>query len=107
MCGGLNINLFKSVIAAMKQWDKEGLEIDLTLIGTKSNAFFKRLGGNVISTATHLGDAPSIVELIGTVKVMLDTYEEGRIDRLYLAHNQFRKYHDASAAGDAVDTGTG
>jgi len=89
LCGGLNINLFKSVIAAMKQWDKEGLEIDLTLIGTKSNAFFKRLGGNVISTASYLGDAPSIVELIGTVKVMLDTYEEGRIDRLYLAHNHF------------------
>ncbi|MGB5304788.1 MAG: F0F1 ATP synthase subunit gamma [Gammaproteobacteria bacterium] len=89
LCGGLNINLFKSVIAAMKQWNKEGLEIDLTLIGTKSNAFFKRLGGNVISTASHLGDAPSIVELIGTVKVMLDTYEEGRIDRLYLAHNHF------------------
>ncbi|MGB5339231.1 MAG: F0F1 ATP synthase subunit gamma [Gammaproteobacteria bacterium] len=89
LCGGLNINLFKSVIAAMKQWNKEGLEIDLTLIGTKSNAFFKRLGGNVISTASHLGDAPSIVELIGTVKVMLDTYEVGWIDRLYLAHNHF------------------
>ena len=89
LCGGLNINLFKSVIAAMKQWDEEGLEIDLTLIGTKSNAFFKRLGGKIISTASHLGDAPSIIELIGTVKVMLDAYEEGGIDRLYLAHNHF------------------
>jgi F-type H+-transporting ATPase subunit gamma len=89
LCGGLNINLFKSVITAMKEWDAAGQEIDLTLIGTKSNGFFKRLGGNITSTATHLGDAPSIVELIGTVKVMLDSYEEGGIDRLYLAHNEF------------------
>ena len=89
LCGGLNINLFKSVITAMKEWDAAGLEIDLTLIGSKSNAFFKRLGGNITATATHLGDAPSIVELIGTVKVMLDNYEAGNIDRLYIAHNVF------------------
>jgi F-type H+-transporting ATPase subunit gamma len=89
LCGGLNINLFKSVITAMKEWNADGLEIDLTLIGTKSAGFFKRLGGNITSTATHLGDAPSIVELIGTVKVMLDSYEAGSIDRLYLAHNEF------------------
>jgi F-type H+-transporting ATPase subunit gamma len=89
LCGGLNINLFKSVIGVMKEWDAAGLEIDLTLLGTKSGSFFKRLGGNIVATATHLGDAPSIVELIGTVKVMLDAYEAGSIDRLYLAHNQF------------------
>jgi F-type H+-transporting ATPase subunit gamma len=89
LCGGLNINLFKTAIASMKEWDADNLEIDLDLIGSKSNAFFKHLGGNVVSTASHLGDAPSIVELIGTVKVMLDAYEEGRIDRLYIAHNVF------------------
>ena len=89
LCGGLNVNLFKSVITAMKEWDASGLEIDLTLIGSKSNAFFKRLGGNITATATQLGDAPSIVELIGTVKVMLDNYEAGSIDRLYIAHNVF------------------
>ena len=89
LCGGLNINLFKSVIAAMKEWDEAGLEIDLTLIGTKSNGFFKRLSSNITATASHLGDTPSIVELIGTVKVMLDSYEAGGIDRLYLAHNEF------------------
>jgi F-type H+-transporting ATPase subunit gamma len=89
LCGGLNVNLFKSVITVMKEWDASGLEIDLTLIGSKSNAFFKRLGGNITATATQLGDAPSIVELIGTVKVMLDNYEAGSIDRLYIAHNVF------------------
>ena len=89
LCGGLNINLFKNAIQAMKEWDAKGYEIDLTLIGTKSNAFFKRVGGNIVSSTSHLGDAPSIIELIGTVKIMLDAYEEGTIDRLYLAHNMF------------------
>ena len=89
LCGGLNINLFKQVITAMKHWHTEGIEIDLTLIGSKSNAFFKRLGGNVVATAVGLGDAPSIIELIGTVKVMLDAYAEARIDRLCVAYNKF------------------
>ncbi len=89
LCGGLNINLFKKAIMSMKEWNAAGLEIDLTLIGTKANSFFRRMGGNVKATARHLGDNPSIIELIGTVKVMLDAYEEGRIDRLYLVHNQF------------------
>ncbi len=89
LCGGLNINLFKKIITSMKEWDAAGLKIDLTLIGSKSNAFFKRMGGNIRATASHLGDAPSMVELIGTVKVMLDAYEAGEIDRLYLSHNQF------------------
>ena len=89
LCGGLNINLFKKSVQAMKEWDAAGHEIDLTLIGTKSNAFFKRIGGNIVSTTSQLGDAPSIIELIGTIKIMLDAYEEGTIDRLYLAHNMF------------------
>jgi len=89
LCGGLNINLFKTAITSMKEWDTTGLEIDLTLLGTKSGSFFRRLGSNIVATAAHLGDAPSIVELIGTVKVMLDAYESGTIDRLYLAHNEF------------------
>jgi F-type H+-transporting ATPase subunit gamma len=89
LCGGLNINLFKKAIAAMKEWNAAGLEIDLTLIGSKANSFFKRLGGNITATATHLGDKPSIIELIGTVKVMLDAYEAGEIDRVYLVHNKF------------------
>ena len=89
LCGGLNINLFKKVIAHMKEWHAAGVEIDLTLIGTKSNAFFKRIGGNIRASATQLGDAPTMVELIGTVKVMLDAYEAGEIDRLYVAHNVF------------------
>lgn len=89
LCGGLNINLFKRAITAMREWNDSGLEIDLTLIGTKAGSFFRRMGGNVVATATHLGDNPSLIELIGAVKVMLDAYEEGRIDRLFLVHNRF------------------
>jgi len=89
LCGGLNINLFKTAIKAMKQWHGDGIETDLTLVGKKSNAFFKRLGGNVVATAAQLGDEPSIVQLIGVVKVMLDAFMEGRIDRLFLVNNKF------------------
>ena len=89
LCGGLNINLFKSALNSLREWDEAGLDVDLTLIGTKSNSFFKRMKFDVSASATHLGDAPSIVDLIGTIKVMLDAYEEGRIDSLFLAHNEF------------------
>ncbi len=89
LCGGLNINLFKAVVGSMKEWNAQGLEIDLTVIGAKAMGFFKRMGGNVVSENSHLGDTPRIEELIGSVKVMLDAYNEGRIDRLYLASNEF------------------
>ncbi len=89
LCGGLNINLFKAAIAAMKEWKGKDLEIDLAVIGSKAMGFFKRLGGNVISENSHLGDTPKVEELIGSVKVMLDAYDEGQIDRLYLANNVF------------------
>ena len=89
LCGGLNINLFKAAIAAMKEWKGQNLEIDLAVIGSKAMGFFKRLGGNVISENSHLGDTPKVEELIGSVKVMLDAYDEGQIDRLYMANNVF------------------
>ncbi len=89
LCGGLNINLFKSAIRAMKEWRDQTLEIDLAVIGSKAMGFFKRLGGNVVSENSHLGDTPRIEELIGSVKVMLDAYNDGSIDRLYLANNVF------------------
>jgi len=89
LCGGLNTNLFKSAIRSMKEWRDQNLEIDIAVIGAKAMGFFKRLGGNVVSENSHLGDTPRIEELIGSVKVMLDAYDEGDIDRLYLANNVF------------------
>ncbi len=89
LCGGLNVNLFKNSVRHMQAWQGENLEIDLTLIGTKAAGYFKRLGGNIVSQVSHLGDKPSVEELIGAVKTMLDAYDEGRIDRLYVANNEF------------------
>ena len=89
LCGGLNVNLFKSSVGAMREWDAKGVPVDICTIGTKASGFFKRLGGNVMAEASHLGDAPSVVDLIGTVKVMLDAYTNNEIDRLYLGFNRF------------------
>jgi len=89
LCGGLNTNLFKAAIAEMKAWKGQNLDIDLAVIGTKAMGFFKRLGGNVVSENSHLGDTPKVEELIGSVKVMLDAFDEGQIDRLYIANNVF------------------
>ncbi|HFQ91696.1 MAG TPA: F0F1 ATP synthase subunit gamma [Chromatiales bacterium] len=89
LCGGLNSNLFKAVVGSMKAQHDQGVEIDLCTIGSKAHGFFSRLGGNVVSQADHLGDAPQITDLIGAVKVMLDAFDEGRIDQLILAYNEF------------------
>ncbi len=89
LCGGLNTNLFKNAVKSMLAWQDQNLEIDLTIIGTKAAGYFKRLGGNVVSQVSHLGDSPSVEELIGSVKIMLDAYDEGRIDRLFIANNVF------------------
>jgi len=89
LCGGLNANLFKRMIDEISQRQGEGVEVDLALVGAKAVAFFRRIGGSVVGTATHLGDKPTINELIGSIKIMLDAYSEGKIDRLYLVHNEF------------------
>jgi F-type H+-transporting ATPase subunit gamma len=89
LCGGLNVNLFKRVIGEMSEWSGKGVGVDLALVGAKSVQFFRRLGGNVLGTATHLGDRPAVNDLLGSIKVMLDAYGEGRIDRLFLVHNVF------------------
>lgn len=89
LCGGLNINLFKKTLKLTKEWKEKGCEVDLTLIGSKAVSFFKAVGGNVIATKTGLGDEPSVEDLIGSVKVMLNAFESGQIDRLYLMYNDF------------------
>ena len=89
LCGGLNINLFKATVRAMKSWADQNIEIDLCLVGAKAAAFFGSYGGNVTAAVSDLGEEPAISDLIGGVKTMLDAYEEGRIDRLFLVSNQF------------------
>ncbi|MEH6586900.1 MAG: F0F1 ATP synthase subunit gamma [Halioglobus sp.] len=89
LCGGLNVNLFKAGIRSMKAWNDQGIGIDLSLVGAKATAFFNSYGGNVIAAVRDLGEEPSLADLIGGVKAMLDAYEEGKIDRLFLVGNQF------------------
>ncbi len=89
LCGGLNINLFKATVKAMKGWDDKNIEIDLCLVGAKGAAFFGSYGGNVTAAVRDLGEEPSVGDLIGGVKTMLDAYEEGSIDRLFLVSNEF------------------
>ena len=89
LCGGLNNNMFKKAIASMKEWNDKDVEMDLTLIGSKAINFFRNYGGNVVSSVNQLGDTPTINDLVGAIKVMLDAYDEGNIDRLYIVHNEF------------------
>lgn len=90
LCGGLNVNLFKATLAAMREWQKKGVQVSMCLIGSKGVQFFRRLGGvETLATVTHLGDRPHVADLIGTVKVMLDQYTEGKLDRLFLVNNEF------------------
>jgi F-type H+-transporting ATPase subunit gamma len=89
LCGGLNTNLFKSALLAFRDWQSRGASINLCLIGTKGLNFFRRLGLPVLASITGIGDRPHVKELIGTVKVMLDAYREGRIDRLFIVNARF------------------
>ncbi|WP_053141050.1 F0F1 ATP synthase subunit gamma [Erwinia billingiae] len=89
LCGGLNINLFKRVLADMKSWSDKGVESDLAIIGSKGLSFFSSVGGNVVAQVTGMGDKPSLSDLIGPVKVMLQAYDEGRLDKLFIVSNKF------------------
>ena len=89
LCGGLNINLFKATVKSMKEWADQNIEIDLSLVGAKAAAFFSSYGGNVVAAVRDLGEEPAVADLIGGVKAMLDAYEEGKIDRLFLVSNEF------------------
>ena len=89
LCGGLNINLFRSAVNELSTWQDKRVEVDVTVIGRKALAFFRRFSPTIVSEVTQLGDAPQFADLIGAIKVMLDAYSEGRIDRLFVVHNRF------------------
>jgi F-type H+-transporting ATPase subunit gamma len=89
LCGGLNINLFKALVKNMAEWREAKAEADFCVVGGKGASFFRSYGGNVVAAISKLGEEPSLNDLIGSVKVMLDAYSDGRIDRLYLVSNKF------------------
>jgi F-type H+-transporting ATPase subunit gamma len=89
LCGGLNVNLFKTLVNEMKQWDEKGVEIDLCAIGAKAGAFFNSYGGNVVASQRDIGDAPELSDVIGAVRVMLDKFESGELDQVSVVSNTF------------------
>ncbi len=89
LCGGLNINVFKATVKAMSSWKKDIVGVEICAIGAKANSFFNNFGGNVVASLRGIGDAPLVSDIIGAVKVMLDKFSSGEIDRLYVVSNTF------------------
>jgi F-type H+-transporting ATPase subunit gamma len=89
LCGGLNLNVFKQALVAIREAQEQGASVQLCLFGSKAVQFFRRLKLPIAATITHLGDRPHVATFIGPVKVMLDDYVAGKIDRLLLAHAEF------------------
>lgn len=89
LCGGLNVNLFRTLLRDVGEWHGRNVEVDLALIGNKAIAFFRSVGGNIRATINDVGETPALSSLIGGIKVMLDAFAEGEIDRLYIISNDF------------------
>jgi F-type H+-transporting ATPase subunit gamma len=89
LCGGLNTNMLRLSVNQMKNWESEGKSIAVSAIGNKGFSFMNRVGANVKSHITGLGDVPHLENLIGTIKVMLDMYEAGEIDQLFISYTKF------------------
>ena len=89
LCGGLNINLFKQVLADAAKWQGQGADVEFGVVGSKATSFFNNMGAKVTSQISGLGDSPSVTDLIGSVRVMLNAYDNGEIDRLFVVYNKF------------------
>ncbi|HFC91780.1 MAG TPA: F0F1 ATP synthase subunit gamma [Leucothrix mucor] len=87
LCGGLNSNLFKTALQDIANWKEKDVDVDIAVFGSKALSAFRRYG--VIAESVQMGDQPSVAELVGTITVMLDAYNEGKIDRLFLVENEF------------------
>lgn len=89
LAGGLNNNLFRKLLGEIRTWQEQGVEVDVVTIGQKASVFFRRVKVNMLATVTHLGDQPKLEQLIGVIKVVLDGYSAGNIDRVFICYNDF------------------
>ncbi len=89
LCGGLNINLFKQVLANVAKWQGQKIEVEFAVVGSKATSFFNNMGANVTAQVSGLGDNPSITDLVGSVQVMLKAFDNGEIDKLFVVYNKF------------------
>lgn len=102
LAGGLNNNLFRKVLGEVRQWQDKGAEVDVVTIGQKASAFFRRIKVDLLASVAHLGDRPQLEQLVGVVKVMLDAYASGKVDRVYLVYNDFVNTMTQRAAFDQL-----
>ena len=102
LAGGLNNNLFRKTLGEARQWQDKGAEIDVVTIGQKASVFFRRIKVNMVGSVSHLGDSPKLDQLIGVIKVMLDAYTEGKLDRVYVVYNDFVNTMTQRAAFDQL-----
>jgi len=89
LCGGLNTNMFKKALNHISELDDKGIEIEVVTFGGKALSFFKRIGAKVVAEASHIGDSPEIAQIIGPIQVLMQSYEKGEIDAIYLVGNEF------------------
>ncbi len=89
LCGGLNLNLFKSVVNQQKEWSEQSILTEMCLLGRKAMSFFKRFDTNILAYAEKFGTFPKVAELIGVVKIVLDAFDDQKIDAIYLCYNKF------------------
>jgi len=89
LCGGLNVNTFRTLLRDMQEWRGKGVEVDLNLIGAKGVQFFRNLDVNIVGATTHVGEDPKVASLVGAIAIMLESFQEGNIDRLFLVHSKF------------------
>ncbi|MGY4515141.1 F0F1 ATP synthase subunit gamma [Lysobacter sp. HA18] len=89
LAGGLNNNMFRKLVGEFRRWHEQGVEIDVVTIGQKASVFFRRLKVNLIGSVTHMGDIPKLEQVVGVVKVVLDAYEAGSVDRVFVCYNHF------------------
>ena len=89
LCGGLNMNTFRATVRAVREWKDKGADAQFAVVGSKAQAFFKRVGGKLMASATHLGDKPHLEQLLGVIKVATDAYRNGEVDRVMLVSSMF------------------
>ena len=89
LAGGLNMNAFRATVRSIKEWKDKNVDVDVALIGNKAIAFFKRVGGTVLGSASQLGDKPQLEQLLGVIKVLSDAYREGKVDRVFVVSTEF------------------
>jgi F-type H+-transporting ATPase subunit gamma len=89
LAGGLNNNMFRKALADIRKWHEQGVEVDVVTIGQKASVFFRRIKVGMLASVTHIGDVPHVEQLVGVVKVMLDAYGAGSVDKVFLAYNHF------------------